>query len=707
MLTIALALFGTAVGCKPRANPYGKGQNTVLNQNLDPGPLPESMFQCLKELDKDRIAAKLEEYDAPFEPQPRPAGMDDEVYARCQRMFVDKSVASDLMSVGKEETGELNSFGFIENKYLATLGDKLTVWRLSDKKRIRDYELPEGVHQLLIGKDIAHAILASKKKIYKLSFADSKIKAEVEVPEGIAAVDLAYESGHVAVCTDARQLMRFSPMLTDRAECPDLTLASNSISIHPAGTHVLCNTNAMTRWTVEPSKVDQFTGQLFYPEASIPSAGKTFDRWISPFSVHDFLDGSPSRSIFHSPGAPVPMSRILVSSANCSSPSFADWSLVLTYDKGIDPKKMSVIDVLPGAESASVPTSLSSEPITKWAASKDGERIAFTNASGLHVVSRQSWVCHTGQADAISIANLLKEGRLEQLEIAAEYLRSHKRLPRGIGGEELYNAIVVSTAERWRYINTTDQKELIKKIEDWHAKNSLTSSLVAAAMHLQLAAQARGEGFADSVSAENWQTVEAETSLAFAELDKVDFSMLQPAAADLLALNPGSLYEGAKVSQDQMLLDCTNNYPWDLDIHARCCLSCLPRWGGADRQIGAYIKELAAAYPPAEAERVYTRLVAYMRSIADEIDGEEFGFDFVRMTAGLRAMMKDGSLHQSTDEQAFYACQRKTHDTELMKELADYHVAHFNLVRSTVFAAASDVEIYKARNRAYYGTENP
>ena len=690
------------------AAPTAQDDQAITSQEVGNIALPTPIFNFFERLDRERIAARFAEYHAPFQALPRPQGMDDDVYERCQRAMADRSEAKELFTLTQAETGSIKQMRFIENKYLVILSDKLTVWRLEDKEKIRTVDLPEpAIDYLNIGYDANQPLLTSKTKLYKYSFTDAKVVSEVEVPEGIRSVDMAFVTGDVAVCTSTNRLLLFSSDLKQRNEGPDITLASSRISIHPYAAHVLCNTEKMTRWIVNPSKVELYEAAEFYPKASTPSAGLIYDRWVSPFSIYELRDGGHTRTINNAPNPPVPMSRVLVNVSNCFSLVFSDWCVVLAFDKEVNTKKTSVIDVMPFSESASVPTAFSPEPVRQGTIASNAERMAFVTSTGLHVVSRDAWVCRTGTADALSIAYLLDEGRLEQFQIAAEYLRSHKRLPRGISGEKLYSNIVGAAAQVWRCWDEKDHAELLKKIEEWHQKGSLLSTLVSACMHRQLASAARGNEVINSVSTENLRIFQTESQKVNEELAKIDYLKVPPAIAYSLALSPSSDFVSDLAAMEDMLLDYSHSYPWETEAHVSRGLACLPRWGGEDRQIGAYVHALASAYPPVESERMYSCLVASLGSMADELPDESFGFDYARMSAGLRAMMKDESLPQDFLESALSVCKRKTADLALVKALSDYHVKHFDLIQSGTFPVGTDRDLYKARNRALFGTDTP
>jgi hypothetical protein len=78
-----------------------------------------------------------------------------------------------------------------------------------------------------------------------------------------------------------------------------------------------------------------------------------------------------------------------------------------------------------------------------------------------------------------------------------------------------------------------------------------------ASLHLQLATNARGEGFANSISPENWRIAINERQLAYEELEKIDFSKVQPVSAYTLAIGPDIDFSSSTASLDQMLLDYT------------------------------------------------------------------------------------------------------------------------------------------------------
>ncbi len=142
----------------------------------------EPCFDFFEKIDREKLAANLALYTAKFEKHPRPAGMEDDVYAMCELLLNDDTSMKPMCQLPKEKTGKVVDAGFIKDgEYFVTLGDKLIVWRSATGEKVREHAVPlNGANRLLLQTDPTKAVLASDTALLKCSLVDGKVESSKE-----------------------------------------------------------------------------------------------------------------------------------------------------------------------------------------------------------------------------------------------------------------------------------------------------------------------------------------------------------------------------------------------------------------------------------------------------------------------------------------------------------------------------------------------
>lgn len=692
-VAILVSCISVTMGCKPKAAPKAPlAAAAVPVAERIVTALPEPAFDYFKGVDRKVLEQRLEDASKPFVLQPKPEGMTEEVYDLCKLVLSGEAEARKGSLLTVEQTGRVADARFTSNdKYFVTLGDSLAVWRLEDGVCMRKHEVPiKNAKQLLIGDDITSAALVSPTEIANVSLVDGKITAVRAIPEGILFAAKAAVAGHVAICTSQKNLCLISSDLQSRIDCPDVSLSTQWIAVHPSGKWVLGNhEQGMLRWHVKPSEVEFLGNKNYSAATALPFSGSRFDRWIDSYTVHEFEGDQRTPVILEEPGMPFVITPPVVVAFQCSNDMVSDWLLVMASNHKPEHRAgVYTFDIFPSLESASRPLELSRELPPAIYASPRGTWLALQSAGGLQLTWRRPWVAHTGTATTRMFLCLAVDGRFDQLDQVFDYLRGHTRFPSGVTGEQAASQLAAVMGDCWKYWTT--RRECAKQLEaaeKWLEAGSTLAIVASASRHLSIGGEARGEGFAGTVTEEGWRIFAERCALATADLARLDLSQDQPATA-YHALMTSALHTGdSRDAADVLLKKAAELYPLDLDSHLMACLWSLPRWGGEDRQVGAYIAAWSDLFPRELSDEMYARLVVWACQSFVEVGNEQFGFDFDRARLGLESWLAKDVMMIEDVEAALYMANIHLQDSTLTERLADYHLARFNL----------------PKRRAYYG----
>ncbi len=94
---------------------------------------------------------------------------------------------------------------------------------------------------------------------------------------------------------------------------------------------------------------------------------------------------------------------------------------------------------------ASKPTRICDGENAKVFTNRFGNRLAVQDTAGIQLYHRRTWVSADGNMWQAHMLELFRNKRFKQIELAADYVRSHKRLPCNITGEHAYSELVVAS----------------------------------------------------------------------------------------------------------------------------------------------------------------------------------------------------------------------------------------------------------------------
>jgi hypothetical protein len=243
---------------------------------------------------------------------------------------------------------------------------------------------------------------------------------------------------------------------------------------------------------------------------------------------------------------------------------------------------------------------------------------------------------------------------------------------------------------------------LLKEVESWRAANpkSAGAALLESSYWLQAAWQARGNGFANTVSPEGWQL--------FKERLKRAAGALAASESDA-ARNPLWYVEGLEVglASGEPLAKLfvlyqrgIKAFPEYFPLHFQMVNALQPRWGGSNEAIKAFIEVVVKQSPPNMKAQLYTRLWWYVDQVS-ELDVNVFrdmGASWPRMKSGFESLEANNPKSMWTRSNfASFACRAYDAATyiRLRRELGD----QINGYATTAFRSNASIDVCDARTK--------
>ncbi|QDU92485.1 SHD1 domain-containing protein [Lignipirellula cremea] len=183
-----------------------------------------------------------------------------------------------------------------------------------------------------------------------------------------------------------------------------------------------------------------------------------------------------------------------------------------------------------------------------------------------------------------------------------------------------------------------------KQANEWLAKNpkSVAARVLVARFHVAEGWDARGSGFADTVTREGAEKFQASITAARETLAPVMESDNPPARAYSLwfTIAKAESWDGARLAP--YLARFFKRYPTYHKGHALIAERLLPRWGGDEGETGRYIQSVGDQVGGEQGDIVYARLVADVHRYYSRTGFfEESGLDYDRTLRGLAALARD------------------------------------------------------------------
>jgi hypothetical protein len=213
------------------------------------------------------------------------------------------------------------------------------------------------------------------------------------------------------------------------------------------------------------------------------------------------------------------------------------------------------------------------------------------------------------------ISQLLESGDYGQLDSEAQQIRRGK--DRLVGGGWKLNTFyaVVSVPSD----GSSDWQGHISKLKKWVAKNpqSASARVALATAYMGWGGEARGTGYANTVSQESWKLFEERAGIAKATLVEAA-RLTEKCPGWFFAMQNVARAEGWSKSDEKELFDQAISFqPGYYYFYQNHAEFLLPKWYGAEGETQAFINEATANVPEPDGSMLYFELT---NSVACQCD---------------------------------------------------------------------------------------
>jgi hypothetical protein len=181
------------------------------------------------------------------------------------------------------------------------------------------------------------------------------------------------------------------------------------------------------------------------------------------------------------------------------------------------------------------------------------------------------------------------------------------------------------------------------RYEEWLKRNpdSQLTRICRATQLIADAWEARGSGYADTVSPEGWRIFDQKTAEAGAILEPFAQGERIPGEAYALIFSVAKAQNWPEEKTAAYVERFLREAPHNVRAHGSRIHGLLPRWGGAPHDCRDYAERVAAQIGGAEGDAMYAAMVVYLMNIADHGIAGQLGFDSKRFQAGLDHRFRD------------------------------------------------------------------
>lgn len=190
-----------------------------------------------------------------------------------------------------------------------------------------------------------------------------------------------------------------------------------------------------------------------------------------------------------------------------------------------------------------------------------------------------------------TISRMLQARRFEQLDCLADLARSHKELfP---GGEWKLRTIYVALEKPQLHATQQDWNNHLALLDQWISKKprSITANIALADAYISYAWDARGHGYADTVSEYGWRLFDKRIDRAMHIVQKIqDLSQKCPewyAVMQEVALAQGWTAE----ARQALLAEAIKTEPGYYYYYRGYAVSILPQWGGEEGAVEEFLQK--------------------------------------------------------------------------------------------------------------------
>lgn len=625
------------------------------------------------DIDVDRIRARIPPltYTEPSVPF-RPEGMEDETYHYFSRFTEPYFDTQPFLTIPFAPQGSGQFSVNAQGDRLALLNGNLEIWDLAQSKLLSKFSLDSSSpFRLAWSHDQSHVIVLDSNSITSVSVDSGKTTNRWQPPDSDSPMLLVHagKTPTYAVSTKNGRLYVLDEQLRTTQTYGGNALRTPLVSISPDGKAVVGIVgNDLIQWNLQPTlRASIETLMTLDADQTVTGliAGVHFISAIQPFGFFSLQIGEKTEP------KQIPLNRmthaVCMGTVDYSNEFFA---CCLSRRNAQGEQEFFLQNVFLSDRDVSVEFPLGSEPIIEMVASRDTNVFAVRNKQQIQVFKRHGWKVGEIAWIANDVARLVFDGEFGQAELLAREVSKMPRT-RTAFGFVLYSYIADIIGGYWAGNENSDSSQLsdnekeekhkrLEILERWRETESELSILSSAYRHYTLAMQARGAGYASSVSSKSWNEFEKRLENARRELDPL---LAQP--------NPtfGALGLSIKVRLSQgtspeeqipLIKQYLENYIVDNSIHTEICLHLLPRWGGNPGQAGSYLATAADLLPQPYSDILYAKVALRFFRWYDEaaFSAQEGGLSVSRVMRAIDKLIQERALWMHEAETLIDICNR-------------------------------------------------
>jgi len=285
--------------------------------------------------------------------------------------------------------------------------------------------------------------------------------------------------------------------------------------------------------------------------------------------------------------------------------------------------------------------------------------LAWTGLSSAAEKNANSNPCNISESDAAGLngtlsvdihalnnftdttARILKEEKFAELDCLADHSRSDKeRLPGGIWKIQLLYGGLRQPVPYPVHATQEDWAHLLQRLQNWAKARpeSITARIALALAYLDYAQDARGDGYANTVSDSGWKLYEERTAEAKRILEEA--SALPAKCPEwYVAMQMVSINQSWSVADARALFEQAYKFEPEYYIYARDLASyLLPKWSGEPGDTEKFVQEIADRIGGDKGDILYFQVASANYVICGCHDNPDLSWD--RIKRGFEASEK-------------------------------------------------------------------
>lgn len=299
---------------------------------------------------------------------------------------------------------------------------------------------------------------------------------------------------------------------------------------------------------------------------------------------------------------------------SCSMDEQSSW-LLLAGDRLVENKRQWIVfSYGPKNTNHSAPVVIDELPL-RMIANQGGTVVIRYDTRGLHVGRREAYRSLDQMFYRQFCYDLINRQPTSQIEKLYEAIGRQPRLVSGIPASAWQSSLLKAVGYRWNYLDENSEtlskkdKTLLAQLQAWREKDGTLARTASAFRHQRLGWDARGSGYANSISRSQWDVFEKETSLAMEEIEPVFDGEIIPALAFSMYLSY-QCRKGQDLSQlDSVMKRAVEMYPANSEIPDSVAFMLLPQWGGTTGDVYGLITAHANLISGDYADILYASMV--------------------------------------------------------------------------------------------------